>query len=133
MLSLSSGAHSRDPLACRGARAVRDTGIAVQKTHCSRMIGAKMSVGIRQQTCPIDFKKQAFSIQSKGRCAMARADFASLPQGNPCAQCSKPIALPDWVEAGPRRISYLWHCRACDYRFEAVAFFDEAQPEALAA
>jgi hypothetical protein len=71
--------------------------------------------------------------QSKGRCAMARADFASLPQGNPCAQCSKPIALPGWVEAGPRRISYLWHCRACDYRFEAVAFFDEAQPEALAA
>jgi hypothetical protein len=66
---------------------------------------------------------------------MARADFGTLPQGNPCAQCGKPIALPDWVEAGPRRISYLWHCRACDYQFEAVAFFDAAQPdlEALAA
>jgi hypothetical protein len=78
-------------------------------------------------------QNQAFSTKSKGRCAMAGADFASLPQGNPCAQCSKPIALPDWVEARPRRISYLWHCRACDYRFEAVAFFDEAEPEALAA
>jgi ribosomal protein L37AE/L43A len=64
---------------------------------------------------------------------MARADFASLPQGNPCAQCGKPIAAPDWVEAGPRRVSYLWQCRACDYQFEAVAFFDEAEPEALAA
>ena len=66
---------------------------------------------------------------------MARADFASLPQGNPCAQCSKPIALPDWVEAGPRRVSYLWQCRACGYQFEAVAFFDAARPEqeALAA
>jgi ribosomal protein L37AE/L43A len=66
---------------------------------------------------------------------MARADFGTLPQGNPCAQCGKPIALPDWVEAGPRRISYLWHCRACDYQFEAVAFSDAAplQQEALAA
>jgi ribosomal protein L37AE/L43A len=36
---------------------------------------------------------------------------------------------------GPRRSSYLWHCRACDYRFEAAAFFDDSQPdrEALAA
>ena len=66
---------------------------------------------------------------------MARADFGILPQGNPCAQCGKPIAVPDWVEAGPRRISYLWHCRACDYQFEAVAFGDGSQPEqeALAA
>jgi hypothetical protein len=108
-------------------------GIVVQKTHWSRIIGARMSIGIRQQTCPGYLKRQAFGIQSKGRCAMARADFAGLPQGNPCAQCSKPIAQPDWVEVGPRRVSYLWHCRACDYRFEAVAFFDAAQPEALAA
>ena len=56
---------------------------------------------------------------------MAKFDFGYLPRGNPCAQCGKPIAAPEWIEQGPRRISYLWHCRACDYRFEAVAFFDE--------
>ena len=67
---------------------------------------------------------------------MARFDLGYLPHQNPCAQCGKPIAAPDWVEAGPGpRVSYLWQCRACDYRFEAVAFFDEAQTnqEALAA
>ena len=66
---------------------------------------------------------------------MATADLGYLPQKNPCAQCGKPIAAPEWIEAGPRRISYLWHCKACAYRFEAVAFFDEQQPEreALAA
>ena len=66
---------------------------------------------------------------------MARIDFGYLPHENPCAQCGKPIAAPEWVEYGPRRTSYLWHCRACDYRFEAVAFFDDSQPdrEALAA
>jgi hypothetical protein len=66
---------------------------------------------------------------------MARFDSGYLPHENPCAQCGKPIAAPDWTENGPRRISYLWHCRACDYRFEAVAFFDASHPgqEALAA
>ena len=66
---------------------------------------------------------------------MARFDLGYLPHKNPCAQCGKPIAAPDWVEAGPGRVSYLWQCTACDYRFEAVAFFDESQPdrEALAA
>jgi hypothetical protein len=55
-----------------------------------------------------------------------------LPRENPCAQCGRPIAIPEWIEAGQRRTSYLWHCFACDYRFEAVAF-DSAQPEPLAA
>jgi ribosomal protein L37AE/L43A len=66
---------------------------------------------------------------------MARMNFGYLPQGNPCAQCGKPIAGPEWTENGPRRISYLWHCEACDYRFEAIAFYDASQPdrEALAA
>ena len=66
---------------------------------------------------------------------MARIDFGYLPHGNPCAQCGQPIAMPEWAEAGPRRISYLWHCRACDYRFEAVAFYDNSKSdlEALAA
>ena|SRR5882757_7777770 len=75
------------------------------------------------------------SRKAKGSRAMARADLGYLPHKNPCAQCGQPIAAPDWVEAGPRRMSYLWYCRACDYRFEAVAFFDDAEPdrEALAA
>ncbi len=66
---------------------------------------------------------------------MARIDFGYLPHGNPCAQCGQPIAMPEWAEAGPRRISYLWHCRACGYRFEAVAFFDNSDrdQEAIAA
>ena len=60
---------------------------------------------------------------------MARSNLGSLPRGNPCAQCGKPIASPDWVEQGQGRISYLWSCRACDYRFEAIAIFDERQLE----
>jgi hypothetical protein len=74
-------------------------------------------------------------ICSKGETPMARFDSGYLPHENPCAQCGKPIAAPDWTENGPRRISYLWHCRACDYRFEAVAYYDASHPgrEALAA
>ena len=64
---------------------------------------------------------------------MAKADFGYLPHENPCAQCGKPIAAPEWTEAGPGRISYLWHCWACDYQFEAVAFYDQQDSEALAA
>ena len=64
---------------------------------------------------------------------MARTDSGYLPRENPCAQCGKPIATPEWIESGPNRTAYLWHCLACDYLFEAVAYFDEAEPEALAA
>jgi ribosomal protein L37AE/L43A len=66
---------------------------------------------------------------------MARKDSGYLPHDNPCAQCGKPIAVPDWTENSARRISYLWHCKACDYRFAAVAVFDASHPaqEALAA
>jgi hypothetical protein len=64
---------------------------------------------------------------------MARMDPGYSPTGNPCAQCGKPIAVPEWIENGPRRTSYLWRCSACNYRFEAVAFFDDSAPEALAA
>jgi len=63
---------------------------------------------------------------------VARLEFGYLPRGNPCAQCGRPIAAPDWIESGPRRVSYLWQCRACDYRFEAVAFFDESQQDGQA-
>jgi hypothetical protein len=80
-------------------------------------------------------QKAKSNKKQKGRCIMARMDLGSLPLGNPCAQCGKPIAAPEWVENGPRRTSYLWHCWACDYQFEAVAFFEESQQddEALAA
>ncbi len=66
---------------------------------------------------------------------MASMDSGFLPLGNPCAQCGKPIAAPEWIETAPRRPAYLWHCWACEYRFEAVAFFDDVQQdhEALAA
>ena len=68
---------------------------------------------------------------------MVRVGLGYLPHGNPCAQCGKPIAAPDWIETGPgpKEISYLWNCRACHYRFEAVAFYDksQAEPEPLAA
>jgi C4-type Zn-finger protein len=60
---------------------------------------------------------------------MARINFGCQPHENPCAQCGRPIAVPEWIENGPRRTSYLWHCLACDYRFEAVAFFDEQEPD----
>jgi rubredoxin len=74
------------------------------------------------------------SKKQKGN-AMARTDFGSLPHWNPCAQCGKPIAAPDWVEAGPHRTSYLWRCQACGYRFEAMAIFADSQSdqEAIAA
>ena len=64
---------------------------------------------------------------------MAKPDVGYLPHENPCAQCGKPILVPEWIEAGPRRVSYLWHCQACDYKFEAVAFYQDADSEALAA
>ncbi len=68
---------------------------------------------------------------------MVRTDAGDLPQlsprANPCAQCGTPIAAPDWVEPGPRCVAYLWQCRACNYRFEAVAFFCDSDSRALAA
>lgn len=60
---------------------------------------------------------------------MAKAALGYLPRQNPCAQCGAPIPVPDWVESAPGRMSYLWCCRACDYRFEAIAFFHEAHTE----
>jgi hypothetical protein len=66
---------------------------------------------------------------------MAQPVFHDVPRQNPCAQCGELIAAPDWIEHGAHRVSYLWYCRACDYRFEAVAFFENvgAGEESLAA
>jgi hypothetical protein len=79
---------------------------------------------------PVQF---ATRQNKEGKRTMARMNFGYLPKGNPCAQCGKPIATPEWIESGPQRTSYLWHCFACDYQFEAVAFFEDADSEALAA
>jgi ribosomal protein L37AE/L43A len=57
----------------------------------------------------------------------------NLPRENPCAQCGKPIAMPEWFEKGPRSTAYLWKCQACGYRFEAVAFFGSAADRAAIA
>jgi hypothetical protein len=73
------------------------------------------------------------TAKQQGRCAMAKIDVRYLPRGNPCAQCSMPIAAPDWIENRPHRTSYLWHCQVCDYRFEAVAFFEDSETDRLAA
>ncbi len=64
---------------------------------------------------------------------MARTARDVLPRMNPCAQCGKPIPYPDWIEARPGGASYLWHCWACDYRFEAIAYFTDADQDPLAA
>jgi hypothetical protein len=79
---------------------------------------------------------QARAKKEKGSTPMARISAAILPKQNPCAQCGKPIAMPDWIESLPGgRTAFLWHCYACDYRFEAVAYFAEeiVEQEALAA
>lgn len=66
---------------------------------------------------------------------MTRPGLRYLPTQNPCAQCGKPIAGPDWIEVGEDRTSYLWSCRDCGYRFEAMAFFheDASHSQSLAA
>jgi hypothetical protein len=61
--------------------------------------------------------------QDMARQDMARQEPGSLPRENPCAQCGKPIPRPDWVEHSEGRTSYLWNCRACNYRFEAIAIY----------
>ena len=63
---------------------------------------------------------------AKTRADMAKAHIGDIPRQNPCAQCGTPIPQPDWIEPGEGRISYLWTCRVCNYRFEAVAIFDSA-------
>jgi C4-type Zn-finger protein len=64
---------------------------------------------------------------------MARLDSGYLPRENPCAQCGTPISTPDWIESHAGRTSFLWYCRACDYRFEAIAIYEESHPDSLAA
>ena len=82
-----------------------------------------------EQTLAFSTSKQSRSNHAKRECAMDRTGLTYLPKQNPCAQCGKPIAMPEWVESGEGRTCYLWHCWACDYQFEAIAFFDEREAE----
>jgi hypothetical protein len=95
---------------------------------------------LRQPSCPGSlqeksssrkelFKKRAKKKPSKREDAMAKSGLGTLPMQNPCAQCGKPIAFPDWIEVSPGCTAYLWHCWACDYRFEAIAYFEETAAE----
>jgi hypothetical protein len=51
------------------------------------------------------------------------ADGPAVPQNNPCAQCSKPIASPVWTEICERSVSYVWVCPRCDYEFTQIATY----------
>jgi hypothetical protein len=100
----------------------------------SRTAHQELPVAARAAVNPAANLSHPFQQQKQqGRCAMAKIEIRYLPRGNPCAQCSTPIAAPDWIESGPRRASYLWHCKVCDYRFEAVAFFQDSETDRLAA
>jgi hypothetical protein len=56
-----------------------------------------------------------------------------LPTNNPCAQCGRPISFPIWAETDHNnRIHFVWHCVACDYRFQSMAIY-EGEWERIAA
>jgi hypothetical protein len=104
--------------------------IAVKKIQYGpRISNGRMSAisGCTSVSTSVQLVFHKYCKECEGRCAMARRDAGYLPRENPCAQCGKLIAAPDWIENGPRRISYLWHCQACDYEFEAVAFYDASK------
>lgn len=63
---------------------------------------------------------------------MLAAGSDDLPHQNPCAQCGRLIAAPVWFEKEPCRTSYLWRCVRCGYKFEAIAFFKQANHESRA-
>jgi hypothetical protein len=109
--------------------AIRPSMIVVQMIRGrSRTLRAKV---ICSDSKPVQFK---YKINHQGgRCAMARLDSGYLPRENPCAQCGKPISRPDWIESNAGRTSFLWYCHACDYRFEAIAIYEESHPDSLAA
>jgi hypothetical protein len=46
-----------------------------------------------------------------------------LPKNNPCGQCGNPI--PAWTETDHNRIHFIWHCMACDYKFQSTAIYRE--------
>jgi hypothetical protein len=108
----------------------RTRAIVVQKTQwCANFFATNVQVATTILTHSLQRQNQ----ETTGESTMARADTIRLPRQNPCAQCGKPIAMPEWVEASEGRTCYLWHCWACDYRFEAIAFEPEVVREPIAA
>jgi hypothetical protein len=50
--------------------------------------------------------------------------FAQLRFSNACAQCGKPIFMPDWSEyLNEHRVRHLWECDACGYQYETLVTF----------
>jgi hypothetical protein len=74
---------------------------------------------------PSRIGRGAMTKAAMPKTTMVNAHSGDIPTQNPCAQCGAPIAQPDWIEPGVGRVSYLWTCHACNYRFEAIAIFDE--------
>jgi hypothetical protein len=115
---------------------VRQQACPIRKPAKQKILQDKRSCKAKNLASLIPARqKTARQKEFKGKRAMARPALGNLPRQNPCAQCGKPIAAPDWVESSPGHTAYLWCCRACDYRFEAVAYFAESQsePESIAA
>jgi hypothetical protein len=56
---------------------------------------------------------------------MMALSVGQLPRNNPCAQCRTPIANPSWTEADNNRIHFIWHCHACNYRFQCTAIYNQ--------
>ena len=49
-----------------------------------------------------------------------------LPTKNPCAQCGNRIPAPIWMETdNNNRVHFIWHCVACDYRFQSMAVYEQ--------
>jgi hypothetical protein len=47
---------------------------------------------------------------------------------NECPQCGAWLLAPDWSEYLDTRCArHTWSCEACDYQFETVVYFAEAE------
>jgi ribosomal protein L37AE/L43A len=56
-----------------------------------------------------------------------RASLATYKK-NECPQCSAWLLAPDWSEYLDTRCArHTWSCEACDYQFETVVYFAEAE------
>jgi hypothetical protein len=56
-----------------------------------------------------------------------RASLATYKK-NDCPQCGAWLLAPDWSEYLDTRCArHTWSCEACDYQFETVVYFAEAE------
>ena len=68
---------------------------------------------------------QMFDAQAPNLQASSPHVFDCSPTHNPCAQCAAPIERPIWSERGRDRMSFVWDCSACGYRFTTIAIFSD--------